>query len=275
MTDREAGLNPSDVVLHGRSKAERVADVLAARIQEDKLEPGAFLGTKSQLRDQFRVSPATMDMALHLLIDRGAVEARPGVKGGVRVAGQPGTVSLGRARWLLRASGTDAKQAGQALGVYFGLQPQIVAAAVHGQTAQDRKALRAVCHRLRKANGDQQEYFAAHEAAHDALLEATHDDVLISVVRNLLAIADQATEGQRAPGVQLPADEDPAVYVADRAEVHIRIIEAVLRRDVEDAWHGLLHHAVTQADLPADAAILSAGFLDLQTYWQRMVGGPH
>ena len=275
MTDREAGLNPSDVVLHGRSKAERVADVLAARIQEDKLEPGAFLGTKSKLRDQFGVSPATVDSALRLLVDRGAVEVRPGVKGGVRVAGQPGTVSLGRARWMLRAPGTDAKRAGQALGVYFGLQSQIVASAVHGQTAQDRKALRAVCRRLRKVGGDQQQYFAAHEAAHDALLEATHDDVLVSVVHDVLAIADQATEGQRAPSVQLPADENPSAYFAERAEVHIRIIEAVLRRDVEDAWHGLLHHAVTQADLPADAAILPAGFLDLQTYWQRMVGGAH
>ena len=274
MTDREAGPNPGHVVLDSRSKAERVADSLAARIQEDKLEPGAFLGTKSQLRDQFGVSPATVDSALRLLVDRGAVEVRPGVKGGVRVAEQPGAVSLGRASWLLRASGADAKRAGQALGVYFGLQPQIVAAAVHGQTSQDRKTLRAVCRRLRKADSDQQ-YFGAHEAAHDALLEATHDDVLVSVVRNVLAIADQATEGQRAPSVQLPADEDPAAYFADRAEVHIRIIEAVLRRDVEDAWHGLLHHAVTQADLPADAAILPAGFLELQTYWQRMVGGPH
>lgn len=275
MTEREAGLNPGDVVLEGRSKAERVADFLAAHIREDKLEPGAFLGTKSQLREQFGVSPATVDTALRLLVDRGAVEVRPGVKGGVRVAGQPGAVSLGRARWMLRAPGSDAKRAGQALSVYFGLQPQIVAAAAHGQTAQDRKALRAVCRRLRKVGGDEQKYFAAHETAHDALLEATHDDVLISVVRNVLAVADQAAEGQRAPSVQLPADEDPAAYFADRAEVHIRIIEAVLRRDVEDAWHGLLHHAVTQADLPADAAILPAGFLELQTYWQRMVGGAH
>lgn len=275
MTDPQARLNPGNVVLDSRSKAERVADALATRIQEDKLEPGAFLGTKSELRDQFGVSSPTVDSALRLLVDRGTVEVRPGVKGGLRVAGQPGAVSLGRARWQLLASGTDAKRAGQALGVYLGLQPQIVAAAVHGQTAQDRKALRAVCRRLRKVGGDQQKYFAAHDAAHDALLEATHDDVLISVVRNVRAIADQATEGQHAPSVQLPADEDPDAYFADRAEVHIRIIEAVLRRDVEDAWHGLLRHAVTQADRPADAAILPAGYLDLQTYWHRMVGGPH
>lgn len=264
--DQGRGLDWAGIVVDDRSKVERVADALAARIEADAMSPGSFLGTKTHLRQQLAVSPATLDMALRVLVDRGLVTVRPGVKGGVRVAEpDPTAVHLGRARWRLTGSAVDAQRAGQGLAIYFALQPLIVATAVHALTDTDRTRLTDIRDRLHASVGDPDAYFSAHRAVHDALLDATHDEVLISVMQTATSVADAGTGGPEPP-----RGEDVVAYTAERVAVHVDIVEAVLRGDVRAAWLRLRDHGVTQHDVAADAALLPQGFLDLQCFWREI-----
>jgi DNA-binding FadR family transcriptional regulator len=263
---RPRGPDWAGIVVDDRSKVERVADALAAKIEADAMDPGSFLGTKTQLRQQLSVSPATLDMALRVLVDRGLVTVRPGVKGGVRVAEpDPSALHLGRARWRLTGSETDAERAGQGLAIYFALQPLIVATAAHALTDADHTRLTDIRDQLHASVGDPRAYFTAHRTVHDALLEATHDEVLISIVGTATALADAGTGGPEPP-----QGEDVAAYTAERVAVHVDIVEAVLRGDVRAAWLRLRDHGVTQHDIAADSALLPQGFLDLQRFWREV-----
>lgn len=251
-------------LLHARSKAERVADALEARVMAEGLSPGAFLGTKAVLREQLAVSPATLDTALGVLTDRGVVEVRQGVKGGVRVAQAPSALWMGRSRWPLRGGAADAGRAGQAMALYLALQPHIAARAVGHLTEADRERLETARARLQQAEGDPNAYYAAHSDAHQVMLEASHDDVLIGVVGLVTSILDQET-GPAQP----PPAEDVAAYTRERIAVHVEVIDGILGGDLGAAWRGLLQHGLTPTDEQVDSTVLPAGAVDLQRQWAR------
>lgn len=250
--------------LEGRSKAERVADALEEQIRTLGLTSGAFLGTKGALRVQLAVSPATLDTALGVLTDRGLVEIRPGVKGGVRVAGSAPSLLMGRTRRQVQGPASDALRAGQALALYLALQSHVVARAIPKATADDRKALRAARTRLNRSIGDMQAFNEAHMLMHYTMLDATHDDVLAMAVQGLMAIMHAAT-GPSQP----PPSEDIGEYTNDRVAGHVAVIDAVLARDLQAAWVALLGHGITPADVAADAPMLPEGALEHESQWRR------
>jgi GntR family transcriptional regulator, transcriptional repressor for pyruvate dehydrogenase complex len=256
-------------LLDVRSKAERAADAIEERVRSQNLAPGAFLGTKSDLRQQLRVSPATMDTALGVLTDRGVIEVRPGAGGGVRVAAPVPELRMGRSRWALRGGEGGPQRAGQAMTLYLTLQPQVVARAVGQLTAPDRQALEVVRARLHDSIGDPDAYYRAHIDAHHALLDASHDEVLTGVVRTLISILDAETGPARPPQA-----EDIAAYTAERVAVHVGVIDAVLDGDLPAAWQWLLQHGVTPADAEADAPLLPPGALEWQEQWRRSFDNP-
>jgi DNA-binding FadR family transcriptional regulator len=256
-----------EALLDGRSKAERVADALSERIRTERLTPGTFLGTKATLREQLQISPATLDTALGVLSDRGLVEIRQGVKGGVRVADPAPALWMGRSRWPVHDGPTNASRAGQVMALYLALQPHVVARAVGQLTDSDRERLQAAKAELRDSVGDFDAYHKAHLAAHHALLDASHDEILTAVVRSRMSPLDRAT----GPA-QLAPDEDAAAYTAERVTVHVGVIDAVLDSDLELAWRRLLAHGLTPPDVEADTSVLPAGTVALQERWSRSFG---
>jgi DNA-binding FadR family transcriptional regulator len=254
-------------VYDARSKAERVADALEERIRTEGLAPGNFLGTKATLREQLHISPATLDTALGVLTDRGMVEVRPGVKGGVRVATP--AVWMGRSRRSIRGTASDAVRAGQAMALYLALQPHIVARAVGELTDEDHHRLEKVRARLTDSVGDPAAYYEAHLAAHHALLDASHDEVLVAMVRLLMSTLDVTTRPARPS-----AGQDAAAYISEQVALHVGVIDAVLAADVQAAWRGLLQHGLAQLDGQADGAILPPGAADLQRQWQHSLTAP-
>lgn len=245
-----------------RSKAERVADAVEDSIRSQEMSPGAFLGTKAALREKMKVSPATLDTALGVLSDRGLIEMRPGAKGGVRVSASGPSLFMGRSRWPVRGTPADAVRAGEAMTLYLAMQSHVVARAVSRATAPDRKTLRAVRSRLCRSVDDPQAYYEAHHAAHHTLLDCSHDDVLTMVVRQLMSVLD-ATTGPAQP----PAAEDVTAYTAERVAVHVAVIDAVLKKDLDAAWGALLQHGLTPNDVGPDDPVLPPGALEHQERW--------
>jgi len=250
-------------LLGGRSKAERVADALEARVRSEGLAPGAFLGTKAALRGELQVSPATLDTALGVLTDRGVIEVRQGVKGGVRVAQPTPALWMGRSRFPLSGDTTGVR-AGQAMTLYMALQPHVVARATHALTDTDRTHLTEARARLLDSVDAPHHYHEAHRRAHRALYDASHDDVLIAVMGLVVSILDDET-GHGQP----PTTEDITTYTKERVQVHVGIIDAVLDGDLDAAWRWLLQHGLTPTDVQADIAVIPPGALTLQHQWHR------
>jgi DNA-binding FadR family transcriptional regulator len=249
-------------VLDARSKAERVADALEERIRAEGMSPGNFLGTKATLREQLRISPATLDTALGVLTDRGMIEVRPGVKGGVRVAAPTPALWMGRSR-PVRGTASDAVRAGQAMALYLALQSHIVARVVGALTPADHLRLESARTQLTESVGDPDAYHEAHVSAHHALLEASHDEVLIMVVRLLMSTLDDTTVPAQPLG-----EEDAAAYTKERVAVHVGVIDAVLGEDLPGAWRWLLQHGLAPQDVSAGVSVLAAGAADLQEQWR-------
>jgi DNA-binding FadR family transcriptional regulator len=250
-------------VLDARSKAERVADALEERIRVEGLSPGNFLGTKATLREQLRISPATLDTALGVLTDRGMIEVRPGVKGGVRVAAPTPARWMSRSRWPVRGAASDAVRAGQAMALYLALQSHIVARVVGALTPADHLRLEGARTQLTESVGDSDAYHKAHVTAHHALLEASHDEVLIMVVRMLMSTLDDTTGPAQPIG-----EEDAAAYTKERVAVHVGVIDAVLGEDLPGAWRWLLQHGLAPQDVSAGVSVLPTGAADLQEQWR-------
>jgi DNA-binding FadR family transcriptional regulator len=74
------------------SRAEAIARTIEGLIIDRCAEPGMRLGTKENLRQRFEVSPGTMNEAIRLLVARGILVTRRGLKGGVFVMVVPAQI---------------------------------------------------------------------------------------------------------------------------------------------------------------------------------------
>jgi DNA-binding FadR family transcriptional regulator len=253
-----------------RSKPVRLADVIESEIRSARLGAGTHLGTKDEIRLRFKVSHGTVNSALRVLVDRGVIIMHPGVGGGIRVADWMPTISFGRAVYHLGDDHPEtARRVGEALSLYFLLQPVVAATATHNYEAGDLARLRGAGNRLRASIDRPDDYLDAHWNVHTALLEATHDATLITVVRALLA----ATTPETGHG-ELPSGEDRRSYVAERAAVHLALLDAVIDRDVTSVWEALSGHGVTPADQATLVSLLPPAFFDIQAQWARITAPP-
>jgi len=237
--------------LDTRLKAERVADAVEERIRSGGVAPGEPLGTKGQLATGFSVSPATMDAALRVLVDRGLVAVRQGAKGGVTVAEDHHFLSLGAARWPLRHLAPDDVTAQrQAASVALALEPLILAESIACATKDDRSRLRGAVRAL-DAVVDAEGYRVAHRQLHRTLLEAAHNTVLATLVPGLWAAVLEGDAPPTPPQGQR-ADE----WAQERATVHRRIVDSVLARDLSRALAALHDHGAVGHDID----LLTAGY---------------
>jgi GntR family transcriptional repressor for pyruvate dehydrogenase complex len=271
-----SGAGPDTDPLSVPSKPVLLADLIETEIRSMRLAAGSHLGTKDEIRRRFKVSHGTVNSALRVLVDRGLIVMRPGVGGGIRVADRMPTVSFGRAIYHLGDDDPEkSRRVGEALSLYFLLQPVVAATATHNHEAADVKRLGLAGDRLRASIDNPDDYLDAHWDLHTALLEATHDTTLITVVRALLA----STTSETGHG-ELPPGENRRSYVDERATVHLALLGAVISRDVKSVWRALAGHGVTPADQATLASLLPPAFFDIQAQWAqptapRQPVGPH
>jgi DNA-binding FadR family transcriptional regulator len=137
--------------------------------------------------------------------------------------------------------------------------------AVPAATAADRTALVTVRDTLRPCGEDPESYQHAHLALHQALLDASHDDVLALMVRSLVDIMDATT------GPPQPPTGEVAAWIEERASVHVAVVDAVLDGDVVAAWKALTRHGLTPEDLDAGGLVSPPGATTLEEAWRRAV----
>ncbi|MDX8030413.1 VOC family protein [Lentzea sp. BCCO 10_0856] len=111
------------------SVPDRIAADLEKEILEQRLDSGARFALRTELIERFGVSANAMNEALRILRERGVVNVKPGVQGGVFIAQPPPQVRLGVIdlwfRGLLVAGSEDSDLVGS--WMYCGDQPHDIA----------------------------------------------------------------------------------------------------------------------------------------------------
>ncbi|WP_165824571.1 FadR/GntR family transcriptional regulator [Micromonospora globispora] len=219
---------PEDAtVLPGPTLAEQVADQILSKILGERLAPGAPLPSAREMGEEFRVSRTVIREAISSLAARGIVETRSGV--GVRV-GQVNSDRVTDALCLFMRlnGGFDYKHVHE---VRHLLELEVVGLACERGTDEDLE-------RIRDAHARMVEGLSSPDAIrldvafHRQIAVATHNPLYCVVLDSLQGVLLEARRG----AAHSPSRGQHA------AELHERILDAILQRDRDAAVLAMTRH---------------------------------
>lgn len=201
--------------------------------------PGDRLGSKEELRGQCGVSVGTFNEAIRLLQARKLVTVRPGPGGGLFAAEPSPMVRLGNSVLALDAEETSVADA---VRIREALDPLIIEDALWHASPADAADLRAQVRRMRAAADelDPVAFIRANWGLHARIAALSPNVMLRSLYSSLLDLIESHTLSV------LPVSEQPLLeYVAQRYELHARLVEAIAGRDRALALRLISEHNTT------------------------------
>jgi DNA-binding FadR family transcriptional regulator len=201
--------------------------------------PGDRLGSKEELRGQCGVSVGTFNEAIRLLQARKLVTVRPGPGGGLFAAEPSPMVRLGNSVLALDAEETSVADA---VRIREALDPLIIEDALWHASPADLADLRAQVRRMRAAADelDPVAFIRANWGLHARIAAVSPNVMLRSLYTSLLDLIESHTLSV------LPVSEQPLLeYVAERYELHARLVEAIAGRDRALALRLISEHNTT------------------------------
>ncbi|MFB9467745.1 FadR/GntR family transcriptional regulator [Streptomyces cinereospinus] len=215
-------------------RAERAAQRVA-RLAES-VPPGSRLGTKEKLRKLCGVSVGTFNEALRLLQARGLVTVKPGPGGGLFSAEQSPMVRLGNSFLALDARAGDVAEA---VRIRDALDPLLIEDALWHASPADiahlRRHVTAMEHAVTAA--DPVAFVQANWRLHAAIASISPNALLGSFYTHLLDVIESRTR------TVLPAGDQPlGDYIAHRHVLHRDLVDALDRRDREEAMRLVQEH---------------------------------
>jgi DNA-binding FadR family transcriptional regulator len=217
------------------SRAEAAAHAVEERIAAAGLQPGARLGTRTELRELLAVAPSTVSETIKLLEARGRVVTRTGPGGGVFVA-EP-SVGLRLARSMMQVSGSEVEVA-YALEVRDALESAvIVSAAEAARPPAELVGMHGAMQALRDAT-ETAEFYRRNLEFHAEVADLCLNPILRTIYRSLLEVV-QAQD----PKLALLPGQNAAKLRAQRTKVHQDVTDAVALGDVAAARTAAIAHA--------------------------------
>jgi DNA-binding FadR family transcriptional regulator len=215
----------------GRQRlSERVTAQLEQLILSGKLRTGETLPSERQLMQLFGVGRTSIREALFALQRRGVVTAQPGLRPVVSspraeaiVAELSGTVRL----FVATEPGLREFQAARRF-----FEPAVARFAARNATPQDVARLAAALQDCEDALPQPQRFVAADVAFHFAIVQATHNTLLIALHR---AVLDWLRD-QRTVSIE-PGGSAKAAHLA-----HRRVYAAIAAQDADAAESAMLEH---------------------------------
>lgn len=211
---------PGAPTLAGRtSRSETVGQAVEQLIRDRQLQPGERLGTKEELRGEFKVAVATFNEALRMLESRGVVDLRPGPGGGVFVAHPPALVRLGH---KMLALDSDSASVASGLAVRNALEPLVASEALAHHTPADIAELRALAAQMART-ADPADYLRVNWTLHRRMVRISPNELLVEIYQGLLDLAEEHLRGVQ--------QADPGMSASDGAAVHTALVEALAAGD--------------------------------------------
>jgi DNA-binding FadR family transcriptional regulator len=224
----------------GLSRPEQTA-LVVGRLAEAS-PPGARLGTKRELQERCGVSKGTFNEALQILQARGVITLRSGPKGGLFAAKPTPIARLGNSILALDAAQADVSGA---VRIRDALDPLLIEDALHHSSAADIARMRMSLEEMQTAIdfGDPMAFVRANWDLHAAIARTTPDTVLRGLYLSLLDLIESHTLS-----VQEAAEKPLPEYIAERQRLHVDLVDALDRRDRENAMRLIAEHKTTAKD---------------------------
>lgn len=208
--------------------SDKVADAMLETILNRGLRPGAPLPSERELGEQYGVSRTVIREAVRALTSRGVIDARAGR--GLTVA-QVGAEAVSTSLRLY-LHGQDEIPYAKIHEVRAGIETQIAGYAAERATDAGIQELREITEEMRRHEDDVEKHSLSDVEFHRALARMTHNELYLIM---LDSIGPVMLEVRRAT-FSLPNDPLNAY------EEHMRIIDAVARRDPEAAREAMRQH---------------------------------
>ncbi|MEV0408828.1 FCD domain-containing protein [Actinoallomurus sp. NPDC050550] len=221
-------------------RAERAAEQVAELVES--VPPGSRLGTKEELRTLCDVSVGTFNEALRLLQSRGLVTVKPGPGGGLFSAEQSPMARLGNAVLALDAQQNDVANA---VRIRDALDPLLIEDALWHASPADIAGLREHISAMERAvsDADPGAFVHANWRLHATIAAISPNALLSSLYTSLLDLIEGHTLSV------LPAGDQPlAEYIAQRQELHRALVDALDRRDRDEALRLIHEHNTSPAE---------------------------
>jgi DNA-binding FadR family transcriptional regulator len=196
----DGGISPRfDRVASDRtSRAEAVAQQVSELISRQNVAPGARLGRKSDLRDQFGVAASTLNEAVRLLESRGLVETRPGPQGGIFVAKPTAQIRLSH---LILGLDANSLSVADALEIRNALELPLAAHAALRADRDSLARLEQIVRRMGELQDDPAEYLSQNWQLHEEIARMSSNELLRTIYLSLLDTARQSLR-EVAPDAQ-------------------------------------------------------------------------
>ncbi|MDV7353723.1 FCD domain-containing protein [Rhodococcus oxybenzonivorans] len=202
------------------SRAQQVAFSIENQLMIDRTPVGTPLGRRTDLMEQYRMSPTVANEVLRILRDRGLVVVKPGPGGGVFVASQPPQVRLGALDLWFTGTGTDPLALFEAR---THLEEVLTRVALDRATPSDIRDMEWAVEELRNAP-DARGFLEATLRLHMAIARASRITVLAGMYEAIATLIS----GSLTRAELLPGHED---QLRHNIEVHTDIVSALRDRD--------------------------------------------
>lgn len=213
-------------------KQGRLSDTVAERlafILRDKMQPGDSLPSEGDLAEQFGVSKTTIREALRSLATLGVVELQQGRAATVQA---PSSEPLERFFQLATRGTSDGLH--DAIELRRILEIGIVALAAERVTAQQLKNMESAINKMEKHIGSDEPWLRADLEFHICIARATNNKLMIFQVKALVGLFHESMRQlHKMRGLE---------GVRESWERHVRIFEAVSKRDADAARQAMQVH---------------------------------
>jgi DNA-binding FadR family transcriptional regulator len=232
----------------------KASDVLAGHLREQilsgALAEGAALPVERELAASVGLGRGTVRDALRTLEIEGLIVTRPGRSGGSFVR-RPDMQTFERSLNALIGGGSVRFRS--LLEAREALEPAAARLAAHNRTDNDLTVLDQASERLVSCVNDIPRFLVANVDWHLAVSAASHNEVIQAIVSSLAKVLLKSTEIESF-------NSEKTMKATIR--VHDRVVEAIRRRDADEAGRLMTAHVHTYAVLaerhgvPPDADVM-------------------
>ncbi|KGX87058.1 FadR/GntR family transcriptional regulator [Pontibacillus litoralis] len=208
----------------------QVFDRIKEMIQEQDLKPGDKLPTEKELTELFGVSRTPVREALSILEASGITVPKQG--GGSVI--QP--VSLTNMLEQIQLEFVDEEEVLNLLETRIILESEAARLAASRRTEEDLVLLETALDRLKQSQTDTQIGHKEDIAYHTAIVQATHNPILIRTVDSINHLYEKAIFYSLLQYMKLA--ENRAQILAE----HEKVLDAIKKRDEEQAKETMYHH---------------------------------